>query len=130
MSVKLINPETLAEAVGFAHVAVGQGRAIELAGQVGWDRDGRFETGVVAQFERALGNILEALRAAGGAPEDLARLRIFVLDVDDYRAHLKELGRAYKKLLGRHYPAMSLVGVKRLFDEGALLEIEGVAYVD
>jgi enamine deaminase RidA (YjgF/YER057c/UK114 family) len=130
MSVKLINPETLAEAVGFAHVAVGQGRAIELAGQVGWDKDCKFADGVVAQFRLAISNILEALRAAGGAPADLARLRIYVLDVDDYRAHLRELGAVYRELLGKHYPAMSLVGVKRLFDDGALLEIEGVAYVD
>jgi enamine deaminase RidA (YjgF/YER057c/UK114 family) len=131
MSVRLINPATLAEAKGFSHVAVGKGAPVVLAGQIGWDKSGKIvSTDLVAQFALAIDNLLVALRAAGGKPEDLALLRIYCTRVDLYRAKLKELGEAYRKRLGRHFPAMCLLGVTELFTPGSLVEIEGLAYVD
>jgi len=132
MSVRLVNPDGLPDPSGYAHAAVGRGRPVLLAGQVGCGPSGRIDVadGLVAQFGKALDNLLVALRAAGGDVEDVAYLRIFTTDVPGYRAHLKELGQAYRARLGRHYPAMALVGVAELFEPGALLEIEGVAYVD
>ena len=131
MSVKLINPKELAEAKGFSHVAVGKGAPVVLAGQIGWDKSGKIVSDdLVAQFALAIDNLLVALRAAGGKPEDLALLRIYCTRVDLYRARLKELGAAYRKRFGRHFPAMALLGVTELFTPGSLVEIEGLAYVE
>ena len=130
MSVRLINPDTLNKPVGYAHAAIGSGDVLELAGQVGWDREEKFADGLVAQVAQALDNLVAVLEACGCGAGDLARLRIYTVDVADYRAHLKEIGRAYRERLGKHFPAMTLIGVASLFDPGALVEIEGVAYVD
>jgi enamine deaminase RidA (YjgF/YER057c/UK114 family) len=131
MSVRLINPATLAEAKGFSHVAVGKGAPVVLAGQIGWDRTGKVVSDdLVEQFGLAIDNLLEALGAAGGKPEDLALLRIYCTRVDLYRARLKEIGAVYRKRLGRHFPAMCLLGVTELFVPGTLVEIEGLAYVE
>jgi len=131
LSVRLLNPETLAEAKGFSHVAVGKGTPVVLAGQIGWDKDGKLVSDdLVAQFAKAIDNLVDAVRAAGGKPEDLALLRIYCTRVDLYRARLKELGVAYRKHLGRHYPAMCLLGVTELFVPGSLVEIEALAYVE
>jgi len=131
MSVRLLNPASLAEAKGFSHVAVGKGAPVVLAGQIGWDQGGKLvSTDLVAQFGKAIDNLLEALKAAGGKPEDLALLRIYCTRVDLYRTKLKELGAAYRKRLGRHFPAMALLGVTELFTPGALVEIEALAYVE
>lgn len=128
---RLLNPATLAEAKGFSHVAVGKGAPVVLAGQIGWDESGRIvSSDLVEQFGKAVDNLVEALRAAGGKPEDLALLRIYCTRVDLYRARLKELGAAYRRRLGSHYPAMCLLGVTELFVPGSLVEIEGLAYVD
>lgn len=131
MSVRLVNPKTLAEAKGFSHVAVGKGAPVVLAGQIGWDGSGRIVSDdLVAQFALAIDNLLDALRAAGGKPADLALLRIYCTKVPEYRARLKELGEAYRKRLGRHFPAMCLLGVTELFTPGSHIEIEGLAYVE
>ncbi len=131
MSVRLVNPATLAAAKGFSHAAVGKGAPVVLAGQIGWDGTGRLVSDdLVAQFAKSIDNLLEALRAAGGKPEDLALLRIYCTRVDLYRARLVEIGEAYRKRLGRHFPAMCLLGVTELFTPGSLVEIEGLAYVD
>jgi enamine deaminase RidA (YjgF/YER057c/UK114 family) len=131
LSVRLLNPETLAEASGFSHVAVGKGAPVVLAGQIGWDKDGKLVSDdLVAQFAKAIDNLVDAVRAAGGRAEDLALLRIYCTRVDLYRARLKELGAAYRKRLGRHYPAMCLLGVTELFVPGSLVEIEALAYVE
>ena len=78
-------------------------------------------------FALALGNLLTALHAAGGAPADLARVTVYATDVDDYRSHSGELGRIWRRLAGRDYPAMAVIGVARLWDEQAMVEIDGVA---
>ncbi len=131
MSVRLINPATLAEAKGFSHATVGKGTPVVLAGQIGSDKNGKLVSDdLVAQFGKALDNLLDALRAAGGKPEDVALLRIYCTRVDLYRARLKDLGDAYRKRLLRHFPAMALLGVAALFEPAALVEIEGLAYVE
>jgi enamine deaminase RidA (YjgF/YER057c/UK114 family) len=132
VSVRVVNPDGLAAPVGFSHAAVGQGRPVVLAGQIGCDASGRIEhpDDLVAQFKKALDNLLTALRAAGGVPEDIALLRIYTTQVETYRRSLKELGAAYRERFGKHYPAMCLVGITELFAPGTLVEIEGLAYVD
>jgi enamine deaminase RidA (YjgF/YER057c/UK114 family) len=100
-----------------------------VAGQIGWDKDGQFVDGLTAQFELALRNILEVVRAAGGGPESIGRLTIYVLDKADYAAKVKEIGRAYRAVLGKHFPAMALVEVAGLLEPRALVEIEATAVV-
>lgn len=132
MSVRLVNPEELPKPVGYAHAAVGRGTPVLLAGQIGWDRSGKVvaPNDLVAQFGLALDNLLVALRAAGGKPEDLAHVRIFTTDVPEYRRNLRALGEAWRQRFGRHYPAMVLAGVSELFEPGSKVEVEGIAYVD
>ena len=125
---KRVNPESLAAASGFSHAVVATGTTVFLAGQTGMDADGRIVSGgVVAQFEQALGNLLVALEAAGGSPADLASLTIYIVDLDDYRAHAREIGGVWKRLVGSDYPAMAGIGVSRLWDAEALVEVQGFA---
>ena len=131
MGVERINPGGLAPASGFSHaVTASGGRLIFLAGQTAQGADGRIEGGsVMHQFERALGNLLLALRAAGGAPGDLVSLTLYLVDLEDYRAHAREAGEVWRRLAGRDYPAMAAIGVHRLWDPEALVEVQGVAVV-
>ena len=135
MNVERINPAQLARPSGFSHaVSVNEGgatgRMVFLAGQVGMDRDRKVASGgVVPQFEQALGNVLTALAAAGGRPEDLVSLTIYLIDVEDYQAHGKEIGAVWRRLAGTEYPAMAGVGVTRLWAPAALVEIQGIAVV-
>ncbi len=131
MNVERINPEELARPSGFSHAVAATGRMVFLAGQIGMDRDGKVAGGggVVPQFEQALGNLLTALAAAGGQPADLVSLTIYLIDVEDYQAHGKEIGAAWRRLAGTEYPAMAGVGVTRLWDPAALVEIQGIAVV-
>ena len=125
---KRINPDSLAPPSGFSHAVVATGTTVFLAGQTGMDRDGRIVPGgVVAQFERALANLLVALAEAGGSPADLASLTIYIVDMDDYRTHAREIGSVWKRLVGGDYPAMAGVGVPRLWDAEALVEVQGFA---
>ena len=104
------------------------GTTVFLAGQTGMDRDGAIVPGgVVAQFEQALANLLAALDEAGGSPADLASLTIYIVDMDDYRAHAREIGAVWKRLVGSDYPAMAGIGVSRLWDAEALVEVQGFA---
>ena len=106
------------------------GRLIFLAGQTGYAPDGQIVPGgVVSQFERALGNLLAALRAAGGEPGDLVTLTIYAVDLEGYRAHGREIRQVWQRLCGRDYPAMAAVGVSRLWDADALVELQGAAVV-
>jgi enamine deaminase RidA (YjgF/YER057c/UK114 family) len=124
-----INPAGLARPSGFSHaVSVTATRTVYLAGQTGTGPDGKIVGGgIAAQFEQALGNLLTALRAAGGQPGDLVSLTVYLVDVDLYRAHAKEVGSAWRRLAGTDYPAMAAVGVTRLWDPDALVEIQGIA---
>jgi enamine deaminase RidA (YjgF/YER057c/UK114 family) len=128
MAVELINPPGLARPRGYSHGAAGHGRTLALAGQIGWDGSARLVSSeLVPQFRQALANLTAVLRAAGGRPEDLISLRIYVTDKRRYLASVKEVGEAYRAELGRHFPAMALVQVADLLEEGALVEIEGLA---
>ncbi len=129
MTVRRINPEELAPPVGFSHAVVAEGSTLVLlAGQTALNSDGQIVgSTIVAQFERVLGNLLVALDAAGGSPDQLAKLTIFCVDPVDYRANAREIGAVWHRMVGRDYPAMTLVGVTRLWDDEALVEIEGTA---
>jgi len=131
MDVERINPAELGRPSGFSHaVAVTAGRMIFLAGQIGLGRDGKLVGGgVVAQFEQALANLLIALAAAGGHPGDLVSLTIYIVDLQDYQAHAKEIGAVWRRLAGAEYPATAGVGVARLWEPDALVEIQGIAAV-
>jgi enamine deaminase RidA (YjgF/YER057c/UK114 family) len=131
MTLERINPDELARPSGFAHAVRARGTVtVHLAGQTALDRDGRIVGGtVVEQFEQALGNLLTALRAAGGGPEHLAALTIYIVDVPDYRAHAREIGQVWKRLAGTDYPATAGIGVSRLWDDDALVEVQGVAEI-
>ncbi|MFF9281785.1 RidA family protein [Streptomyces griseosporeus] len=129
MTARRINPPDLSPPTGFSHAVVATGsRVVFLAGQTALDADGKI-TGrtLPEQFERALGNLLAALTAAGGTPADLARVTVYATDVAEYRAHARELGRIWRESAGRDYPAMGVVGVVRLWDEQALVELDGFA---
>jgi len=131
MDVQRINPAELARPSGFSHaVSSMAARMVFLAGQTGVDRDGKVVGGgIVPQFEQALGNLLTALAAAGGRPGDLVSLTIYLIDVEDYQAHGKEVGAVWRRLTGTGYPAMAGVGVTRLWLPEALVEIQGIAVV-
>jgi enamine deaminase RidA (YjgF/YER057c/UK114 family) len=124
-----VNPESLPAPSGFSHaVSARRGTLVFLAGQTALDADNRVvDGGIVAQFEQALANLLAALAGAGGRPEHLAKLTIFAVDPEDYRAHAREIGAVWRRLAGRNYPATALIGIVRLWDEPALVELEGIA---
>ncbi|MEU2283717.1 RidA family protein [Streptomyces sp. NPDC013178] len=129
MTVERINPPELSPPAGFSHaVAVTGSRLVFLAGQTALDAGGKvLGDGLPEQFERALTNLLTALRAAGGTPSDLARVTVYATDVAEYRAHAPELGRIWRELAGRDYPAMAVVEVVRLWDDQATVELDGFA---
>jgi len=131
MSIERVNPPSLAAPSGFSHAVVASaGRLVFLAGQTALDASGSVVGATVAeQFEQALGNLLTALAAAGGAPEHLASLTIYAVDLADYRAHGRQIGTIWRRLAGRHYPAMAAIGVAGLWDPAALVEIQGYAVV-
>jgi enamine deaminase RidA (YjgF/YER057c/UK114 family) len=124
-----INPPELVRPSGFSHAVVATGRrTVYLAGQTGVDVTGAVVPGgVVAQFDQALSNLLGALAAAGGTPADLAQVTIYIVDVPDYRAHAAEIGAVWRRRCGREYPAAAGIGVARLWDEAALVEISAIA---
>lgn len=127
MTHRLVNPTELAPASGFSHAVVAD-RQVHLAGQTAMDASGRIvDGGIVAQFRQAFGNLLAALAAAGGRPEDLVSVTIYLTDVDDYQANGREIGRVWRELAGAHYPAMAGIGITRLWQPEALIEIAGVA---
>jgi enamine deaminase RidA (YjgF/YER057c/UK114 family) len=124
-----VNPPELARPSGYSHAVIASGgRVVFLAGQTALDGSGAIVgDDVVAQFEQALANVLTALRAAGGEPEHLASLTIYATDLADYRAHGREIGEVWRRLAGQRYPAMAAVGVSRLWDAAALVEVQGFA---
>ena len=129
MTSERVNPPGLSPAKGFSHAVVATGtRVVFLAGQTALDGDGKVVGDTLPeQFERALANLLTALCAAGGTPADLARVTVYATDVAGYRAHAPELGRIWRRLAGRDYPAMAVVQVVRLWDEEAMVELDGFA---
>ena len=127
---QLINPASLARPSGYSYGLVTEGgRLLQLAGQTGMDASGRIvhPGDIVGQFGQALANLLCVVEAAGGDGGAIVKLNIFVTDKRAYRDNLKGVGEKYRSLMGKHYPPMTLVEVKSLFDDDAMIEIEGVA---
>jgi len=131
VTIEPVNPPDLARPSGFSHAVVASGgRLVFLAGQTALDAMGAIVGGdVVAQFEQALGNLLTALRAAGGEPKHLVSLTIYATDLADYRANGREIGAVWRRLAGPGYPAMAAVGVSRLWDAAAVVEVQGFAVI-
>lgn len=130
MSFKLINPESLGAPRGYSNGVLTEagGRLLFIAGQVAWDRQQRIvSTSLVEQFDRALANVITVVTEAGGRPEQIARLIIYVTDKSEYRSRMKEIGEKYRARMGKHFPAMVLVEVAGLLEDRAKIEIEGVA---
>ena len=128
----IVNPSSLARPSGYSHgIRVEPGRGLlALAGQVAWDRNSRIVSDDFAeQFEQALANLLVVVEAAGGAPQSVVKLTLFVTNKDEYTASVKNVGERYRRLMGTHYPAMTLVEVKALLEAGAKIEIEGLAAI-
>jgi enamine deaminase RidA (YjgF/YER057c/UK114 family) len=114
---------------GYANGMAADGRLVVTGGVIGWDTDERLPDGFVAQVRQALENIAAILTEAGAKPEHLVRLTWYVVDMEEYLANLKALGRVYRDVFGTHYPAMALVQVVRLVEKAARVEIEATAVV-
>ena len=127
---ELLHPKHWRPAKGFANGIAAQGRQVFVAGQVGWNAEQEFASNdFVAQVEQALSNIREVLAQAGASPEHLVRLTWYVTDKGEYVARLREVGQAYRRVIGRHFPAMTLVQVVALLEERAKVEIEATAVI-
>jgi enamine deaminase RidA (YjgF/YER057c/UK114 family) len=130
MSFAFINPESLGAPRGYSNgvMAEAHGRLLFIAGQIGWDEKQRIvSSALVDQFDQALGNVIAVLSEAGGRPDQIARLVLYVTDKNDYRRRMKEIGERYRARMGLHFPAMVLVEVKSLLEDEAKIEIEGMA---
>jgi len=130
MPFTFINPDSLGAPSGYSHglVAEATGKLLFIAGQIAWDQKQKIVSeDFVEQFDRALANVVTVLSAAGGKPEHIVRLVIYVTDKIEYRERTREVGERYRKHLGKHFPAMVLVQVAGLLDDAAKVEIEGMA---
>ena len=130
---RIINPDSFAPPVGYANaIETNGGRTIYLAGQTAMDEHGivQFKGDLVRQFDAVLANLQTVMRTAGGEMTDIVRLLLFVKNKRNYKEHLKEIGAVYRNYFGKHYPAMSLVQVADLYDDDALIEIEGIAVIE
>jgi enamine deaminase RidA (YjgF/YER057c/UK114 family) len=124
-----VNPESLPTPSGYAH-GIKVGDVVYLGGQTALDADMRIVPGgIVEQFRQAFSNVLATLEHAGGRPQDLVDVTIYLTDVEDYMANGREIGRIWRELAGREYPAMAGIGITRLWQEEALIEIKGVAVI-
>lgn len=127
---QLLQPKSWKQPKGYANGIVAEGRLVFLAGQVGWTADETFESDdFVAQVRQALSNIVALVAEAGGSPEHVTRLTWYVLDKREYLSRLRELGAAYRSVMGHHFPAMTLVQVGALVEDRAKVEIEATAVV-
>ncbi|MGC5616855.1 RidA family protein [Georgenia sp. Z1491] len=126
---RTVNPSSMADPSGYAHGIEADG-VVYLGGQTALDKDGRIVPGgVVEQFRQAFSNVLTTLAEAGGSPADLTSVRLYLTDVDDYMANGREIGRIWREMAGRDYPAMAGLGVTRLWQKEAVIEIEAVAHL-
>jgi len=132
MPVTLINPESLGAPSGYANglLADASGKLLFVSGQIAWDEKQQIVSDdFVEQFDRALANVVTVVRAAGGQPEHIVRLIIYVTNKVEYRERTRDVGERYRKHLGKHFPAMVLVQVAGLLDDAAKVEIEGMALI-
>ena len=130
MSLKPIQPEGWAPPLGYSNGMLAKNGNLFVGGQIGWTADKVFETfDFIGQMEQALRNILAVVQSAGGQAEDIARLTWYVTDKAEYLARQREVGQAYRHVLGRHFPAMTMVVVSELIEDDALIEIEATAVI-
>ena len=130
MKPKIIHPEGWAPALGYANGMLMADGTLHIGGQIGWNADKKFVAkDFIGQMEQCLQNIADIVRAAGGEVGDVGRLTWFVKDKAEYLAHQREIGKAYQRVLGKHFPAMSMLVVADLIEDEALLEIEATAYI-
>ena len=130
MTLQFINPESLGAPRGYSNgvVAEAGGRLLFVAGQIGWNQQQSLVSNDFAeQFNQALANVMAVVTAAGGTAENVARLVIYVVNKNEYTGRLREVGERYRAHMGRHFPAMTLVEVRSLVDDGAKVEIEAIA---
>ena len=131
MGNRTVLPEGWHRPKGYSNAVIAQGRQIYVAGQVGWDSEERFNSDDIAeQAAQALRNIVAVLEAAGAGPEDIVRMTWYVTDKAAYIAGLKEIGQAYREIIGRNFPAMTAVEVTALVEDRAKVEVECTAVVD
>ena len=124
----IITSKELAPPRGYSHGVLAGGRLLFIAGQIGWDAAGQLVSDdFVEQFDQALANVIAVVREAGGTPQSIARLTIYVTDKAEYRIAQGSIGARYRVRMGKHYPAMTLVEVKSLLEDAAKVEIEGTA---
>jgi len=127
---QILQPPGWARAKGFSNGIAASGKLVFIAGQIGWTGEGKWQARDFAgQFRQALHNVISVLKEAKGKPEHLVRLTWYVLDKQEYLSSLKEVGAAYRELMGRHYPAMAVVQVSGLVEKEAKLEIEATAVI-
>ena len=130
MTVRALQPPGWPRPKGYANGIEARGRLVFVAGQIGWDETGAFpDADLAGQLRRALSNVLAVLAEAGAGPEHVARLTWYVTDRDEYLGSLKEIGAAYREVMGRHFPAMAVVVVAGLVEADARVEIEATAVV-
>lgn len=126
---EIINPETMGKPSGFSH-GVKSGTTVYLGGQTALNKEMKIVPGgIIEQFRQAFWNVLETLRAAGGHPSDLVDVTIYLTDVDDYLANGREIGKIWREMAGSDYPALAGIGVSRLWQKEAVIEIKGVAVI-
>jgi enamine deaminase RidA (YjgF/YER057c/UK114 family) len=123
----VLQPEGWPTPKGYANGIMATGQTVFVGGMVGWDRDKRFVSGFVAQAQQALKNIVAVLAVAGGAAEHVVRMSWYVVNINEYLGCQAALGTAYREIMGKHYPAMTLVEVRRLVEPEAVVEIEATA---
>lgn len=129
MTIETLRPPGLPRPQGYAQGMAATGRLVLTAGQVGWNEHGEFAEGLAEQAEQTLDNIVQVLNEAGALPEHLVRLTWYVVSRDAYVAERPAIGAAYRRVIGRHYPAMALVEVSALVEPRALVEIEATAMI-
>ncbi|MFD1795177.1 RidA family protein [Paracoccus aurantiacus] len=130
MKPETIHPDGWAPALGYANGMLMPDGTLHIGGQIGWNRDKVFEThDFIGQMEQTLTNIADVVRAAGGEVTDIGRLTWFVKDKGEYLSRQREVGEAYRRVMGRHFPAMSMLVIKDLIEDEALIEIEATAYI-
>ena len=128
---KAVNPSSLARPRGYSHGIEAAGRLLFVAGQVGWNERSEIVSAVFhEQFDQALANVLTVVSEAGGAPSSIVRLTIYVTAKAEYLAEQHAIGDRYRARMGRHYPAMTLVEVAALLEDGAKVEIEATAVIE
>jgi enamine deaminase RidA (YjgF/YER057c/UK114 family) len=132
MSFELLNPDGLESPIGYSHIArITDGRIVHVAGQAPFDARGAVvgQGDFVRQFNQVMQNLKTAIEAAGGRPTDYAVLTIYITDLQAYWSHKKPLGTAYREVFGKHFPAITLVEVKRLYNPDCMIEVSGIAVI-